>query len=305
MRQVAFLGTGIMGVPMVRNLLRAEFKVTCYNRTRAKAEPLIADGAVVADSPAQAAAEADCIVTMVTDGPDVEALLFGPAGAATAARPGTLLIDMSTISPLAARDLADRAGALGLRALDAPVTGGEIGAINATLSIMVGGAREDLESARPLLEALGKTITHCGDHGAGQIVKLCNQICGAMNLLGVCEALALGGKLGIDAQTIIDVISAGAGASWAMSNLAPKIGQGDYRPGFMINTQQKDMRLVAEMAENAQVPLLGASLAQQLWRAAQVQGNGHEGIQSMAKVVAGMAGLQPMGTSPAGPAETD
>lgn len=291
MSNIAFLGTGIMGAPMVRNLLRAGHSVTAYNRTRAKAEPLASDGAKIADTPAEAARDAEYVITIVTDGPDVESVLFGPAGVVESAKPGTLLIDMSTISPAVSQEIAHRATEKDLRTLDAPVTGGEPGAINATLSIMVGGEQADLAEARPIFEALGKTITYCGGHGAGQIVKLCNQICGAMNLLGVCEALVLGQKAGIDSEVIASVISAGAGASWAMQNLAPKINRGDYAPGFMIDTQQKDMRLVAELAEETTTPLLGASLAQQLWRSAQVRGFGREGIQSMVKVVAELARL--------------
>jgi 3-hydroxyisobutyrate dehydrogenase len=202
---------------------------------------------------------------------------------------------MSTIAPAKARELAVRAGEKGVRSLDAPVTGGEIGAINATLSIMVGGALDDLEEARPLLEAMGKTITHCGDSGAGQSVKLCNQICGAMNLLGVCEALVLGQKLGIEPEKIISVIGAGAGSSWAMQNLAPKIAADDFSPGFMVDTQQKDMRLVMQAADEAGVSLLGAGVAQQLWRASQARGCGDEGIQSMYKVVEALANLQKQG----------
>ncbi|HVF11396.1 MAG TPA: NAD(P)-dependent oxidoreductase [Abditibacteriaceae bacterium] len=291
-KRIAFIGTGIMGAPMAVNLLRAEYSVACYNRTPAKAKPVHDAGGAICDTPAQAASAADCIITMVTDGPDVEAVLFGADGAFQTAREGTLCIDMSTISPALTRDFAARGAARGIHMLDAPVTGGQPGAINGTLSIMVGGDREDFEAARPVLAAMGKKITYCGEHGAGQSVKLCNQICGAMNLLGVCEALILGQKMGIAPETIIEVIGAGAGTSWAMQNLAPKIISGDFAPGFMIDTQQKDMRLVAEAAAGAGVPLLGASLAQQLWRSAQTYGCGEEGIQAMFKVVQQLANFE-------------
>lgn len=290
--EIAFLGTGIMGAPMAINLLRAGHRVSCYNRTRAKTAPVEAAGGTVCDTPQETARNAQFVVTIVTDGPDVEALLFGENGALQTAPQGALWIDMSTIAPAKARELAQRAGEKGVRSLDAPVTGGEIGAINGTLSIMVGGSPDDLEEARPLLEAMGKTITHCGESGAGQSVKLCNQICGAMNLLGVCEALVLGQKLGIEPEKIISVIGAGAGSSWAMQNLAPKIANGDFTPGFMVDTQQKDMRLVMQAAEEAGVSLLGAAVAQQLWRAAQAKGLGDEGIQSMYKIVEELANLQ-------------
>lgn len=199
---------------------------------------------------------------------------------------------MTTISPSLTREIAIRAQEKNARTLDAPVTGGEIGAQNATLSIMVGGDQSDFEAARPIFQTLGKTITYCGDHGAGQSVKLCNQICGAMNLLGVCEALTLGEKMGIDPSVIAQVVSGGAGASWAMQNLAPKINRGDYAPGFMVDTQQKDMGLVLQAAEEVQAALPGAALATQLWRAAQAAGDGSEGIEAMFKVLAKMAALQ-------------
>lgn len=291
-KSIAFLGTGIMGAPMAVNLLRAGHRVACYNRTAAKTQPVADAGGHACATAAAASHEAEIIITMVTDGPDVEQVLCGPDGALETAPPGALSIDMSTISPALTRDLAQRLAARQLRALDAPVTGGEPGAIGGTLSIMVGGEREDFEDARPIFEAMGKTITYCGGHGAGQSVKLCNQICGAMNLLGVCEALTLGQQLGIDPEIVATVISAGAGSSWAMQNLAPKIIRGDFAPGFMIDTQQKDMRLVAAAAEAVNVSLPGASLAQQLWRAAQAHGWGHEGIQSMAKVLELMANLE-------------
>jgi 3-hydroxyisobutyrate dehydrogenase len=291
-RNIAWLGTGIMGAPMAAHLARAGYSVACFNRTKAKAQPVVAAGGRVCDSPAEAAHEADVVVTMVTDGPDVEAVLFGTGGAIESLREGALVIDMSTISPSLTRELASRAAQKKIRYLDAPVTGGQIGAENATLSIMVGGEASTLEEARPILEVLGKTITHCGEIGAGQCVKLGNQICGALNLLGVCEALTLGRKLGVDPDAMVQVIGAGAGSSWAMQNLAPKIIARDFAPGFMVETQQKDMRLIAEAAEETSTALPGAALAQQLWRAAQARSDGREGIHAMAKVVEQLSNLE-------------
>jgi len=291
-QRIAFLGTGIMGAPMAIHLARAGYQISCFNRTRAKTTSVVEAGATAFDSPQEAAQDADVIITMVTDGPDVEEVLFGEAGAVQAAAKGVLCIDMTTISPALTREIALRAEELGARTLDAPVTGGQIGAQNASLSIMVGGNENDFEAARPIFQTLGKTITYCGDHGAGQSVKLCNQICGAMNLLGVCEALTLGRKLGIDPNTMVQVIGAGAGSSWAMQNLAPKIINRDFAPGFMIQTQQKDMRLVAEAANETSTSLPGASLAQQLWRAAEANGMEREGIQAMAKVLEQLSNLE-------------
>lgn len=279
-----------MGAPMAVHLLHAGYEVRCFNRTKSKTAPVVEAGGAAFDTPAEAAQEAQIVITMVTDGPDVAAVLFGENGALQSAASGALVIDMSTISPEVARQNAERAE--GFRVLDAPVTGGEVGAKNATLSIMVGGNEADFEAARPVFEVLGKTITYCGPHGAGQSVKLCNQICGAMNLLGVCEALILGQKQGVDPNIVAQVINGGAASSWAMQNLAPKINASDFSPGFMIDTQQKDMRLVMQAAEKAGVPLPGAALAQQLWRAAQVQGCGSDGIQAMFKVLAQMANLE-------------
>lgn len=291
-KTIAFLGTGLMGAPMAVHLLNAGHKVLCFNRTKSKTQPVVEAGGIACDSPAQAASQADVIITMVTDGPDVEQVLFGSNGALESAPQRVLIVDMSTISPSLTRDMAQRAQERGFKYLDAPVTGGQIGAKNATLSIMVGGDQSTLEEARPILETMGAKITHCGPIGSGQSVKLCNQICGAMNLLGVCEALALGRKMGIDPNAIVEVIGAGAGSSWAMQNLAPKINAGDFAPGFMIDTQQKDMRLVAQAGEETQTALPGAALATQLWRAAQANGDGEEGIQAMAKVLYQMAQLE-------------
>lgn len=274
-----------MGAPMAVHLVRAGYAVTCFNRTKTKTASVVEAGGTACDSPAEAACNADIVVTMVTDGPDVEGVLFGPNGALETLRAGALVLDMSTISPLLTREMAMRAGEKNVRYLDAPVTGGQIGAQNAALSIMVGGEENDFQEVRPMLEVLGKTITHCGEIGSGQCVKLCNQICGALNLLGVCEALALGRKLGVDPEVMVQAIGAGAGSSWAMQNLAPKIIARDFAPGFMVETQQKDMRLVAEAADATSTALPGAALAQQLWRSAEAAGDGREGIHALAKVL--------------------
>lgn len=281
-----------MGAPMAVHLLRAGYEVSCFNRTLTKTQPIVDAGGTAFGSPREAAQGADFIITMVTDGPDVEAVLFGENGALSAAKAGVLCIDMTTMSPALTLEIAARAKEKDARTLDAPVTGGEIGAKNATLSIMVGGDQNDFEDARPIFEVLGKTITYCGDHGAGQSVKLCNQICGAMNLLGVCEALTLGEKMGVDPAIIVQVINGGAGASWAMQNLAPKINAKDWSPGFMVETQQKDMRLIAEAADQTLTALPGAALAQQLWRAVEAQGDNRDGIQAMAKVLRALSHLE-------------
>lgn len=289
---IAWLGTGLMGAPMAMHLLRAGHEVRVYNRTRSKTQSLVEAGALACESPAVAARGADFVFSTVTDGPDVEAVLLGEGGALQTLGDGALCVDMSTIAPQMSRELATKLEARAIAFLEAPVTGGTMGAQSGTLSIMCGGHEADYQRARPLLELMGETLTFCGPHGSAQTVKLCNQVCGAMNLLGVCEALLLGQKAGVDPQLIVRVVSGGAARSWAMDVLAPKIIANDFAPGFAVDTQQKDMRLVSEAGEIANVPLPGAALAQQLWRAAQAQGMGEDGIQAMFKVLANMANLQ-------------
>lgn len=283
--QITFLGMGLMGVPMACNLLKAGYKVSCYNRTAAKTGPVVAAGGRAFPTPAEAARGSTIVISCVTDGPDVEHVLLGDQGAAPGAAPRTLFVDMSTIAPAVSISIGQRLSQLGMRYLEAPVTGGTSGAKNATLSILVGGAAADFEEARPVFSAMGKTITHCGNWGAGQGVKLCNQIMGAMNLLGVCEAFALARGLKIDPQILIQALTGGAANSWALQNLAPRISSGDFAPGFMVDTQQKDMRLVAQAAEQAGVPLPGSALVTQLWRSAQAAGFGAEGIHALDKVL--------------------
>ncbi len=281
-----------MGAPMASHLARAGHEVRVYNRTRSKTQSVVEAGATAFDTPREAAQNADAVFITVTDGPDVEAVLFGENGAfsdISSTRSGALCIDMSTISPQVAKDLASRCAQIGVRFLDAPVTGGEVGAQNGTLSIMVGGDKNDYERALPLFQTFGKTFTYCGASGAGQSVKLCNQICGALNLLGVCEALVLGEKMGVEADAIIKVVSAGAASSWAMQHLAPKIAAGDFAPAFAVNTHQKDMRLVSEAAENAGVPIFGTETVRSLLRVAQSRGWGEEGSQVLFKVLQEMS----------------
>lgn len=289
---IAVLGTGLMGAPMAINLLRAGYPVHCYNRTAAKAQPVVDAGGICFPTPAQAAKGASIILVMVTDGPDVQKVLFEQDGALETAPKDALVLVMSTISPQLMKEMAEQATPKPFRLVDAPVSGGDIGAQNGKLSIMAGGAETDINEAMEIFQVLGETITHCGPLGSGQTVKLCNQICGALNLLGVSEALALGLKSGIDPKVLIRVISGGAGNSWAMQHLAGKIAADDWDPGFMVETQQKDMRLVAELASQTKTPLPGAALTAQLWQAAEAKGCEKEGIQSLAKVLFEMAKLR-------------
>jgi len=292
--RIGFVGTGIMGAPMARNALKAGFAVTVTNRTPARAEPLAKDGATVVKTPREVAAGSDIVVTMVPNTPDVEAAVFGPDGVAAGARDGSLLIDMSTISPAATRAFAERAAKNRppFHTLDAPVSGGEIGAIEARLSIMIGGDAADVKRAMPLFEALGKTIVHIGEHGAGQACKLANQIAVAINNLGVSEALVFAASQGIDLEKTRQVIAGGAGSSWAMHNYAPKMLAGDFRPGFMIDLQQKDLRIVLDNASADHISVPGAALVHELYNALQRDGGGREGNHALIKVIERLSGIE-------------
>ena len=290
--RVGFVGLGIMGLPMARNAVKAGFPVTITNRTLAKGDALKAEGAAVVQTPREVAQRSDIVVTMVTNAPEVEAVTFGPDGIAEGAHDGLLVVDMSSISPVASRAFAERAEEKGFKTLDAPVSGGELGAIEARLSIMIGGDAEDVERARPLFEALGKTIVHIGGHGAGQACKLANQIAVAMNNLGVSEALVFAAAMGIDLERTRQVIAGGAGSSWAMQNYAPKMLAGDFKPGFMVDHQQKDLRNVLDAAYSAHLSLPGTSLAHALFSALQAEGKGREGNLAIIKVIERLSGIE-------------
>jgi len=290
--RIGFIGLGIMGQGMVRNLLKAGFAVRVWNRTAAKAEPLVAEGAQMGVSPADVAANSDIIITCVSDTPDVEAVILGEDGVINGAQSGTLVIDCSTISPQATREIAAKLAEKGIKMLDAPVSGGSEGAAKGTLTIMVGGAAEDVERAMPALHAMGKTITHIGATGAGQVVKLVNQVLVVGNCLAMCEALLLAQAGGVDLQKTIDAISQGAAGSWMFTNRAPQIIRRDWRPGFMISLQQKDLRLVLDAADDLGVPLPATSLIFNLYRTLEAQGLSSEGNHGLMKALEHLAGFE-------------
>lgn len=290
--RIGFIGLGIMGRPMARNLLGAAYPVTVWNRSRPAVKELARDGAAAASSPREVAELSDVVITMVTDSPDVEQVILGPDGVMEAARHGLVVIDMSTISPDVSRHVAARLAEREVEMLDAPVSGGEQGAIAGTLSIMVGGHKKTFERCRPVLEVLGQKLVYCGPSGSGQTVKLCNQIVVGLNNLGMCEALVFAVKAGIDPSVVIDAVSAGAGNSWAIQNLAPRILQRDFRAGFKVAHQQKDLRLALEAAGERFVPLPGASLVRQLFAAIEAEGLGVEGTQSLVKSLEKLAGVK-------------
>ena len=294
MERAGFVGLGIMGTPMARNALKAGFPVTVTNRTAARAEPLAKESATVVRTPREVAQRSDIVVTMVTSSPDVEAVTFGPDGIAAGAHDGLLVIDMSTISPAASREFAERAARNKppFHTLDAPVSGGEIGAVEARLAIMIGGDEPDVKRAMPLFEVLGKTIVHIGGHGAGQACKLANQIAVAINNLGVSEALVFAASQGIDLERTRQVIAGGAGSSWAMQNYAPKMLAGDFRPGFMVDLQQKDLRLVLDNAFGDHISVPGTALVHELYNALQRDGGGREGNLALIKVIERLSGIE-------------
>lgn len=289
--RIGFIGTGLMGLPMAKNLLRAGFPVTAHNRTRSRAEPLTELGGAVVDSPRAVAERSDVVITIVSDTPDVEQVILGENGVVEALRPGMIVIDMSTISPRVTKQIAADLAARGAEMLDAPVSGGEKGAIEGTLSIMVGGREATVEKCRPIFEAMGKNLVYCGTNGQGQMVKLCNQITIASNLIAAAEAVAFAKKAGVDPHTMIKAVGAGAAGSWVVNVLGPKMADHDFAPGFMVKLQQKDLRLVMQAASELGVSLPGAMLANQLFTAVEAGGGGDLGTQSLVKVTEKLANL--------------
>jgi len=287
---IGFIGLGIMGRPMAGHLLRGGHPLTVYNRTRSKTAELQAQGAVVAESPAEVAARSEIVIVMVTDTPDVRQVVAGPGGVIEGVRRGSVVVDMSTISPQAERALDEALRARGAALVDAPVSGGDVGAREATLAIMAGGDPHAFERVRPILDLLGKSITYCGPSGSGQLAKLCNQILVSVTLLAVSEALVFARKNGLDPSTMISAVSGGAAQSWQLTNLGPRIIKRDFAPGFMVDLVQKDLRLVLEASDEGGVSLPATALVHQMFTSAQAHGGGREGTQSLAKVVERLSG---------------
>ena len=289
-KRIGFIGLGVMGKPMATNLLKAGYPLTVWNRTRSKMKDLVVMGAYGASSPKEVAERSDVVITMVTDSPDVEEVVLGPNGVIHGARPGLIVIDMSTISPIVTRKIANDLAKKGVKMLDAPVSGGEKGAIEATLSIMVGGPKEVFEECLPIFRVLGKKITYMGPIGMGQTAKLCNQVICALNIQAVCEGLMLGAKAGLDLKRLLEAISAGAASSWMLINLGPKMVEQDFKPGFKIRHQQKDIRLALSLASELKLPLPGTALVQQMLRIVEAEGLGEKGTQAAIVAMEKIAG---------------
>lgn len=289
--KVGFIGLGIMGRGMTRNLLKAGFEVTVWNRTASRMEELAAEGAKPSASPADLASKCDLMITCVSDTPDVEQVILGEQGVIHGAKAGSLVIDMSTISPQATREIATQLKAKGVHMLDAPISGGSEGAARGTLSIMVGGEAAQVERAMPYFQAMGKTITHMGEIGAGQLTKLVNQILVVVNMLAAAEALVFAEAGGLDLKKTIEALAGGAAGSWMWSNRGAQAIVRDFRPGFTIDLQQKDLRLVLEAADQLGVPVLTTSMIFNMYRTLQRMGLGSEGNHALIKALEHLAGL--------------
>lgn len=272
--RVGFIGLGLMGAPMASNLLRAGYELTVHNRTAAKQEPLVAAGARGAGSAAEVAEASDIVITMLPDSPDVEKVLDGPDGVFKTARPGTLVIDMSTISPVVTRELAAKASAAGMRMLDAPVSGADVGAREGTLAIMVGGEPEDVERAMPLFEVMGSKITRVGPSGSGQVVKACNQVITAVTIAAVSEAIVLGERAGVEPERMLEAVSGGLAGSKVIDVKRPQLLSRDFEPGFTVDLHHKDLGIVLATAREYGVSLPLTAIVDQLLEALRSRGMG-------------------------------
>jgi 3-hydroxyisobutyrate dehydrogenase len=282
--KIAFVGTGVMGQGMVANLLKAGQEVTVYTRTKAKADGLLALGAKWASSPAESARGADIAISMVGYPNDVEEVWRGPQGFMSSAKPGCVLIDMTTSSPALARSLAAEAAAKGFGPLDAPVSGGDRGAREGTLTIMAGGAQQDFDFAHPVFAAMGKTIVLQGAPGTGQLCKLANQIGIASGMIAMAEALAFARATGLNLETTLRSISGGGASSWALLNLAPRVLKGDFAPGFYVKHFVKDIGLALDVCREQKVSLPGLELAAKLYAEVVAAGEGDAGTQALARL---------------------
>ena len=291
-QSVGFIGLGIMGRPMARNLLKAGYPLVVHSRSPGPVDELVAAGAKRATSPREVAGQVETLITMLPNSPDVELVALGPGGIVEGARPGLLFVDMSTISPLVSQKIGEALRGKGVRMLDAPVSGGEKGAIDAALSIMVGGDKADVDAAMPLFSAMGKTITHLGKLGAGGFTKLANQIIVAVNLTALGEALTLARKAGLDRELTLKALGGGLAGSRCLDQKTPNYLAGSYKPGFKIDLHFKDLGLIMESARALGVPLPATSLVQELFNALRVQGRGgldHSGVITLLEDLAGLS----------------
>lgn len=289
---IGWIGTGVMGHSMCGHLLDAGHAVTLTTRTRTRADDLLARGAAWAETPADVARAAEVVVTMVGYPDDVREVYFGPTGVLSGVGPDAVVIDMTTTEPTLAREIHARAARQGVGAVDAPVSGGDVGARNATLSIMVGGDRPVVDAVMPILERLGRSIVHQGGPGAGQHAKMCNQIVIAGTMIGVCESLLYGHRAGLDLETVLRSVGGGAAACWTLDQLAPRILRRDFAPGFFVEHFIKDMGIALDEARRLGIVLPGLALVQQLYLAVQAQGHGRRGTHALMLALEHLSGIE-------------
>ncbi|MEM0457133.1 MAG: NAD(P)-dependent oxidoreductase [Nitrososphaerota archaeon] len=292
MSSVGFIGLGLMGKPMATRLLKAGYRLVVYNRSSKPVEELTALGAIPASSPREVAERSEFVITMLPDNPDVRFVIAGSNGVIEGVRRGMVVIDMSTVSPYLAQELHKMLADKGVDFLDAPVSGSTMAAETGTLTIMVGGKYETYERTLPIFRSMGDKIFYMGGPGMGAFTKLCNQIAVSLNLLATCEALLLAKKVGLDQQKVIEVISTGAGSSWQLTVLGPRMIKRDFTPGFKVQHLRKDLRIIREIAEQLGLSLLGTNLVAELIKALDQKGHGLDGTQSLITLLEELAGLK-------------
>ena len=290
--KLGFIGLGLMGSPMCKNLIKAGHQVTVWNRTASRMDGVVAAGASRSASPRDVAAQSEITITIVSDSPDMEEVVLGQGGVIEGVGRDSVVIDMSTISPSSTRRVSSRLREKGAYLLDAPVSGGVSGAIDGTLSVMVGGDKTVFDRCLPILQAMGTRITYCGDSGMGQVTKLSNQIITLGTLAVVCEGLVFAIKAGADPDALLKALTGGSANSWMVEHYGPRIFKGDFAPGFMVDLAQKDLCLVLESADEMRLPLFTTPLVSQIYRSAQQAGSGEEGIQAYVKVLERLAGVE-------------
>lgn len=289
--RVGWIGLGVMGSSMCGHLIDSGFSVTVYTRTKSKAQSLLDKGAVWADSPSEVAENSDVVFSIVGFPQDVRQVLLGADGALAGAAAGTVLVDMTTSEPSLAVEIYQAAKAKAVHSVDAPVSGGDVGAKEARLSIMIGGDKAVVDSLQPCWQAMGKTIVHQGPAGAGQHTKMVNQTLIATNMIGVCEALLYGSRAGLDLETVMQSVATGAAGSWSLSNLGPRIIANNFDPGFFVEHFIKDMGIALSEANRMGLALPGLALAKQLYEAVQAQGHGRDGTHSLQLALSALSGL--------------
>jgi 3-hydroxyisobutyrate dehydrogenase len=289
--RLGWIGTGVMGSSMCSHLIDRGYAMTVYNRSRNRAEALLAKGAKWADAPKQVAEASDVVFSIVGFPADVRAVTLGKEGSLAGAKSGTILCDMTTSEPSLAQEIAEEAEMKGVQSVDAPVSGGDVGAKEARLSIMVGGKKEVVDALMPCFEVMGKTIVHQGPPGAGQHTKMVNQILIASNMIGVCEALLYGYRSGLDLETVMKSVASGAAGSWSLSNLGPRIIAGNFDPGFFVEHFIKDMTIALSESRRMGLAMPGLALAHQLYIALASQGHARSGTHALELALASMSGI--------------